>query len=196
MSGTDREESRMGHSRTAPTTRDWRWLTIARGASDARRPVPDRPSRRPSTTRQTFVLDDYCDVSGLSVEIARVVDIARAHQPARAGSPGVLPPARYVDRGAHESWPTASSLTSVARVIEKDMRVMEQQRRHRDGPDPGNRQRNALRHEREGNRQGPGAGSARAASSTSSGAELSRRVVRESTGRSDDFCTAAVAALS
>ena len=67
---------------------------------------------------ETFVLDDYCDVSGLSVQIARVIDI-RVH---------INPHGRdrleyFLQHGTWSERLTnlanGTTLTSTARVIEK-----------------------------------------------------------------------------
>ena len=192
MSGTDREESRMGHSRRhrlgalALATIAAALVTTAASAGP--------PFKETIHDEQTFVLDDYCDVSGLSVEIARVVDI-RVHI-----NPHGRDRLEYFLQ--HGTWTEAltnvangKSLTSVARVIEKDMRVME----NSDGTVTVLIQAtgNATLYGTNGKAIARGPGQVRLELVfDESGAELSRRVVRESTGRSDDFCTAAVAALS
>jgi len=152
------------------------------------------PFRETIHDERTFVLDDYCDVSGLSVEIARVVDI-RVH---------INPHGRdrleyFLQHGIWTEVLTnlsnGTSLTSVARVIEKDLRVTD----NGDGTVTVLIQAtgNATLYDTGGKAIARGPGQTRLELVfDESGAELSRRVVRESTGRSDDFCTAAVAALS
>ena len=56
------------------------------------------PVRETIHDEETFVLDDYCDVSGLERADCARHRHPRPHQSARAGSPGVLPPARDVER--------------------------------------------------------------------------------------------------
>lgn len=152
------------------------------------------PFRETIHDERTFVLDDYCDVSGLSVEIARVVDI-RVH--INPHGPNGLE--YFLQHGTWSEVLTnlsnGTSLTSVARVIEKDMRVTE----NGDGTVTVLIQAtgNATLYGANGKAIARGPGQVRLELVfDESGAELSRRIVRESTGRSDDFCTAAVAALA
>ncbi len=131
----------------------------------------------------------------------RVVDIRVHINAARAGSPR-----QYflqhgtMDRGAHECGQRQVVDDRVARVIEKDMRVTDNGDGTRDRP-RSSQPATPCSTARTG-RRSPGTRARLGSSSSSTRAvrrsldDVSRRVVRESTGRSDDFCTAAVAALS
>jgi len=99
---------------------------------------------------------------------------------------------------------TGKSLTSFAKVTDKDLRVTDNGDVHPDDPHPLNRQRRALRSVRQGDRQEPGqirfkilvddGGTPNDPSDDEILADLG--VVKGSTGRSDDFCDTAVPALS
>ena len=141
---------------------------------------------------RTFAVEDFCDVDGLTVTIARTVDI-RVHVVPH-GSDGLE---YYLQHGAWTEVLTNgdTSLTSFARVIEKDLRVTD----NGDGTvtvlilATGN----GVLYGEDGKAIARNPGQVRLELVfDENGAELSRRVVRESTGRSDDFCDAAVAALS
>ena len=114
--------------------------------------------------------------------------------PRREVRPAVLSAARQLE-GSAPNAATGKSLTSFATVTEKDLRVTD----NGDGTltilvlATGN----AVLYGPPARRlPGTLARFASSSSSTRAVRSCSRRVVRESTGRSDDFCTAAVAALS
>lgn len=141
---------------------------------------------------RTFDLENFCGVEGLTVTIARTVDIRVLVVP--RGSDGVD---YFLQHGAWKEVLTNgdTSLTSFALVIEKDLRVTD----NGDGTvtvlilATGN----ATLYGEDGKAiaRNPGQVLLELVFDES-GAELSRRVVRESTGRSDDFCDAAVPALT
>ena len=151
------------------------------------------PFREVIHVEETFVEDGFCGVSGMSVEIARVVHInvqAVAHGPDRLEY--------FLSHGRRTEVLTNlandKSVNSVSSVTEKDQRVTE----NSDGTvtvlilATGN----AVLYGANGKAIARNPGQVRLELVfDESGAELSRRVVRESTGRSDDFCDAAVAAL-
>ncbi len=141
---------------------------------------------------RTFELEDFCDVDGLTVTIARTIDF-RVHVVPH-GPDGLE---HFLQHGTWKEVLTNgdTSLTSFATVIEKDLRVTEN----------GNgtvtvlilATGNATLYGEDGKAIARNPGQVRLELVfDESGAELSRRVVRESTGRSDDFCDAAVPALS
>ena len=141
---------------------------------------------------RTFDVEDFCGVDGLTVTIARTVGI-RVHVVPH-GSDGLE---YFLQHGTWKEVLTNgdTSLTSFALVIEKDLRVTD----NGDGTvtvlilATGN----ATLYGEDGKAiaRNPGQVLLELVFDES-GAELSRRVVRESTGRSDDFCDAAVPALS
>ena len=149
-----------------------------------------------------FVLEDFCGVPGLTVEVARVIDI-RVH---------IVPHGRarlayFLQHGTTREVltnpATGTSLTSLARVTEKDMRVTE----NGDGTltvldlATGT----AVLHGADGKAIARNPGQTRFALLIDDGGTptdpsddevVGQEVVKESTGRSDDFCDAAVPALS
>ena len=148
----------------------------------------------------TFEVDDFCDVAGLTVEITRVIDM-RVHVVPH-GSSGL---AYFLQRGTVREVLTANgtSLTSSASVLEKDLRVTD----NGDGTltililATGN----AVLYGEDGKAIARNPGQTRfelvvdhggTPNDPSDDMELDFRVVKESTGRTDDFCEAAVSALS
>ena len=141
---------------------------------------------------RTFDVEDFCGVDGLTVTIARTIDL-RVHVVPH-GPDGLD---YYLQHGTWKEVLTNgdTSLTSFATVIEKDLRVTD----NGDGTvtvlilATGN----ATLYGEDGKAiaRNPGQVLLELVFGPS-GAELSRRVVRESTGRSDEFCDAAVPALS
>jgi hypothetical protein len=137
-------------------------------------------------------LEDFCDVEGLTVSLDFVMDI-RVH---------IVPKGRdqleyFLQHGTRSEALTANghTLTSFAKVNEKDMRVTDNE----DGTvtvlilATGN----AVLYDESGKAIARNPGQTRLLIVFgANGDELSREVVKESTGRSDDFCDAAVPALS
>lgn len=139
-----------------------------------------------------FALEDFCGVEGLTVNLSGVLDI---HGQIVLHGPHGLE--YFLQHGIQTESLTANgiSLTSTARVIEKDMRVT-------DLGDGSVRvlilaTGNAVLYAQDGRAiaRNPGQTWLELVFDAS-GNETSRVVVKESTGRSDDFCDAAVAALS
>jgi hypothetical protein len=152
------------------------------------------PFRETIHDERTFVLGDYCDVPGLNVEITRIVDFGVHVNP--HGPDGLE---YFLQHGTWSEVLTnqanGASLTSFARVIEKDLRVTE----NGDGTvtvlilATGN----AVLYDEMGKAIARNPGQTRLVIVfDENGAEVSREIVKESTGRSDDFCQAAVGALS
>lgn len=160
-------------------------------------------SRETIHEEDTLVLEDFCDVQGLTMELAFVLDL-RVH---------AVPHGRdrldyFLQHGIRTEVltnpATGKSVTSVAKVIEKDMRVTD----NGDGTltililSTGN----AVLYGENGNAiaRNPGqirleilldhGGTPTDASDDEVLADLG--LVKGSTGRSDDFCEAAVPALS
>jgi hypothetical protein len=139
-------------------------------------------------------LEDFCDVESLTVSLDSVMDI-RVH---------VVPKGRdqleyFLQHGTRTEVLTANgvSLHSVAKVIEKDMRVTD----NGDGTvtvlilATGN----AVLYDESGKAIARNPGQTRLVITfDENGDEVpgSRQVVKESTGRSDDFCAAVVPALT
>ena len=138
-----------------------------------------------------ILLDDFCDVAGLDVTLDSVLDI-RVH----INSHGPDGLEYFLQHGTRREVLTANgkSLTSFSSVTEKDMRVTD--------IGGGNVEvlilatGTAVLYEN-------GKAIARNPGQTrfvivfdAAGNELSREIVNASTGRSDDFCEAAVAALT
>ena len=147
-----------------------------------------------------FDLEDFCDVQGLTVNVAFVLDIRV--QVVSRGRDGL---AYFLQHGTRTEVLTANgtSLTSVARVIEKDLRVTD----NGDGTltvlilATGN----AVLYGENGKAIARNPGQVRfeilldhggTPNDPSDDTELDFQVVKGSTGRSDDFCEAAVSALS
>jgi hypothetical protein len=150
----------------------------------------------------TLILDDYCDSAGLTVELSFVMDL-RVH---------IVPHGRdrmayFLHHGKRSEVVTnpanGRSVTSVTNVIEKDMRVTD----NGDGTltirilATGN----AVAYGEDGKAIARDPGQIRfelvvdhggTPSDPSDDEDVSFRVVRESTGRSDDYCAAVVPALS
>jgi hypothetical protein len=138
-----------------------------------------------------FVDTNFCD-AGLTVAISGVIDIQVKVMP--RGRDGLE---YFAEHGTQAETLTASgrSLTSLANVNEKDMRVTEL----------GNGSvevlilatGNAVVYDEGGNAIARNPGQTRLVIVfDAAGNEVSREIVKGSTGRSDDFCDAAVAALS
>jgi hypothetical protein len=139
-------------------------------------------------------LEDFCDVQGLTVSLDFVMDI-RVH---------VVPKGReqldyFLQHGTRTEVLSANgvSLRSIANVTEKDMRVTD----NGDGTQTvlilatGN----AVLYDQSGKAIARNPGQTRfLITFDENGEEIpgSRQVVKESTGRSDDFCAAAVPALT
>ena len=150
-----------------------------------------------------FVLEDYCGVPGLDVELASVLDM-RVHvvPHGRAGLAYFLQ--HGVSREVIHNPATGTTLTSVATVIEKDMRVTQ----NGDGTltilvlATGN----AVLYGPDGKAIARNPGQIRfellvddggTPTDPSDDEVLSRGdPVKESTGRNDDFCAAAVPAIT
>ena len=150
----------------------------------------------------TVLLDDFCDVAGLTVELAFVLDI-RVHVVPH-GPAGL---AYFLQHGTQTDVFTnpanGKSVTGVVNVIEKDMRVTD----NGDGTltililATGN----AVLYGANGKAIARNPGQTRfelvvdhggTPNDPSDDEEVSFRIVKESTGRSDDFCEAAVGALT
>jgi hypothetical protein len=139
-----------------------------------------------------FELDDFCDVPGLTVRIAGVLDIRGQIVPHGRDRLGYF---LQLGRQTETLSANGTSLTSVANVTEKDMLVT----------DLGGgwvevlilATGNAVLYDERGKAIARNPGQTRLVIVfDASGNEVSREVVKGSTGRSDDFCDAAVAALS
>jgi hypothetical protein len=139
-----------------------------------------------------ILLEDFCDVAGLDVTLDFVMDI-RVH--INPHGPHGLD--YFLQHGTRREVLTANgkSLTSFSRVTEKDMRVTD--------IGGGNVEvlilatGNAVLYDENGKAIARNPGQTRLVIVfDEAGNELSREVVKGSTGRSDDFCSAAVAALS
>jgi hypothetical protein len=149
-----------------------------------------------------IVLEDYCGVPGLTVELASVIDIRVQIVPH-----GRARLAYFLQHGIVKEVltnpATGKSLTSVAKVTEKDLRVTE----NGDGTltvldlSTGN----AVLYGADGKAIARNPGQTRfelliddggTPTDPSDDEVLGQEVVKESTGRSDDFCEAAVPALS
>ena len=150
----------------------------------------------------TVVLTDFCDVSGLDVEMAFVLDM-RVHVVPH----GADRLSYFLQHGTRTEELTnlanGKSISSVANVIEKDLRVTD----NGDGTltililATGN----AALYGADGKAIARNPGQVRIELLVDDGGTpadpiddelLDRRVVKDSTGRSDDFCEAAVRALS
>jgi hypothetical protein len=139
-----------------------------------------------------IALEDFCDVEGLTVSLDFVMDI-RVH---------VVPKGRdqldyFLQHGTRTEVLSANghSLRSFSRVTEKDMRVTD----NGDGTvtvlilATGN----AVLYDESGKAIARNPGQTRfVIVFDANGMELSRETVKGSTGRSDDFCDAAVSALT
>jgi len=139
-----------------------------------------------------FELEDFCDVPGLTVRIEGVLDIRGQIVP--HGRDGLE---YFLQHGTQVETLTANgtTLTSVAGVTEKDMRVTELG----DGSvrvlilATGN----AVLYGEDGKALARNPGQTRLELVfDADGNETNREVVKSSTGRNDDFCDAAVPALS
>ena len=139
-----------------------------------------------------IVLEDFCDVEGLDVTLDFVMDI-RVHIVPH-GPDGLE---YFLQHGTRTEVLSANgtSLTSFSRVTEKDMRVTD----NGDGTvtvlilATGN----TVLYDENGRAIARNPGQTRLVIVfDENGDELSREIVKESTGRSDDYCEAAVAALS
>jgi hypothetical protein len=139
-----------------------------------------------------IVLEDFCDVEGLDATLDFVMDI-RVHIVSH-GPEGLE---YFLQHGTRREVLTANgkSLTSFSRVTEKDMRVTD----NGDGTvtvlilATGN----AVLYDENGKAIARNPGQTRLVIVfDENGDELSREVVKGSTGRSDDFCDAAVPVLT
>jgi hypothetical protein len=139
-----------------------------------------------------ILLEDFCDEAGLDVTLDFVMDI-RVH--INPHGPDGLD--YFLQHGTRREVLTANgkSLTSLSRVTEKDMRVTE----NSDGTvtvlilATGN----AVLYDSRGKAIARNPGQTRfVIVFDADGNEVSREIVKSSTGRSDDFCDAAVAALT
>ncbi len=158
--------------------------------------------RATSHEQDSIVLSDFCDVPGLTVEQAFVIDI-RVHAVPH-GPQGL---AYFLQHGTETdvftNLATGKVVTGVAKVIEKDMRVTD----NGDGTltililATGN----ATVYGENGKAIARNPGQTRlelvvdhggTPNDPSDDEELALRVVRDSTGRSDDFCGAVVPALT
>jgi hypothetical protein len=147
-----------------------------------------------------FPLEDFCDVAGLTVDLEGVLDIrVQIGEHGRAGLD------YFLQHGTQRETLSANgvTLTSVANVIEKDLHVTD----NGDGTltililATGN----AVLYGPDGRAIARNPGQVRLELLVDDNGtpddpfddiELDRHVVKESTGRSDDFCDAAVAALT
>src|SRR5262245_16720786 len=147
-----------------------------------------------------FEADDFCDVPGLTVAISGVLDIAVKVMPRGEGGLDY-----FAQHGTQAETLTANgtSLKSFANVIEKDLHVTD----NGDGTltvlivATGN----AVLYGADGKAIARNPGQTRlelvfddngTPDDPFDDIELSREIVKSSTGRSDDFCDAAVPALS
>jgi len=159
-----------------------------------------QPSRETIHVEESFEVEDFCDVEGMTVQLDRVLDM-RVRISAR-GREGL---AYFMQHGTIDEVMTfeGTSISSHAKVIEKDLRVTD----NGDGTltvlilATGN----AVLYGPDGKAIARNPGQTRFELLLDDGGtpadpfddvELDFRVVKESTGRSDDFCTAAVAALT
>jgi hypothetical protein len=142
--------------------------------------------------RNDIVLEDFCEVEGLDVTLDVVLDI-RVH--VNPHGPHGLE--YFLQHGTDSRTLSANgtTLTSFSRVTEKDLRVTD----NGDGTvtvlilATGN----AVLYDESGKAIARNPGQTRLVIVFgANGEELSREIVKGSTGRSDDFCDAAVAALS
>jgi hypothetical protein len=141
--------------------------------------------------RNGIVLEDFCDVEGLDVTLDFVLDISVHIVP--HGPEGLE---YFLQHGTRSEVLSANgrSLTSFTRVTEKDLRVTD----NGDGTvtvlilATGN----AVLYDEEGKAIARNPGQVRLVIVfDANGDEVSRELVKGSTGRSDDFCDAAVPAL-
>ena len=139
----------------------------------------------------TDTLIDFCEEQGMDVGLEFVMDIGVHVVPHGDGFEYFLQHGTRTEVLTFEG----TSLTSTAKVIEKDMRVTD----NGDGTvtvlilATGN----SVLYGEDGKAIARNPGQVRLEIDfDESGSELDRRVVRESTGRSDDFCDAAVSAFS
>jgi hypothetical protein len=148
-----------------------------------------------------FVDENFCD-AGLSVEVAVVLDI-RVHAVAHGRDRLVYFLQHGTETDVLTNLANGNSVSSVAKVIEKDMRVTD----NGDGTltvlilATGN----SVLYDEDGKAIARNPGQVRIELLIDHGGTpndpfddevLSEEIVRDSTGRSDDFCEAAVAALS
>ena len=194
MNGTKEKEKKMRHSRRLRLG-----ALLALGVTAAvmltTAATAGPPSREVIHDEVTFVEADFCGVSGMSVEIARVVHIkvqAVAHGPDRLEY--------FLSHGRTTEVLTNlandESVNSVSSVTEKDQRVTE----NTDGTvtvlilATGN----AVLYGADGKAIARNPGQTRFELLFAEDGSFLEflGVVKESTGRSDDFCDAAVAALS
>ncbi len=149
---------------------------------------------------ETFDVEDFCGVEGMTVEITQVVDV-RLHVVPH-GSDRLAYFLQHVSLNEVLTF-DGRSLTSVANVTAKDLRVTD----NSDGTltililATGNR----VLYDANGEAIARNPGQVRfeivvdhggTPNDPSDDTELDFRIVKESTGRSDDFCDAAVPALS
>jgi hypothetical protein len=158
------------------------------------------PDRFTIHDEYAFPLEDFCDVPGLTVDLAGVLDIrVQVNAKGRAGLD------YFLQHGTQKETLSANgvTLTSVANVIEKDLHVTD----NGDGTftilivATGN----AVLYGPNGKAIARNPGQVRlelvfddngTPDDPFDDVELDRKVVRESTGRSDDFCNAAVPVLT
>ena len=172
-------------------------LSVASAAALAAVATAGQPIRETIHVDETFELEDFCDVEGMTVEIHRVMD-TRVKIGTRDGF------AYFMQHGTIREVFTfeGTSLTSLARVNEKDLKIT----------DIGDgtitvlilATGNAVLYGPSGNAIARNPGQTRFELVIDDGGTpadpnddevLDFRIVKESTGRSDDFCEAAVAAL-
>ena len=172
-------------------------VLAAAAAADARQVF-----RETVHDERDIVLEDYCEVPGLTVELTSVLDM-RVNVVSRGPAADVLLAARR-HQGVLHNPATGKTLTSVATVTEKDMRVTE----NGDGTltilvlATGN----AVLYGPDGKAIARNPGQTRFEILVDDGGtpndpsddEFLGRLgtVKESTGRNDDFCEAAVPALN
>jgi hypothetical protein len=182
--------------------RAWAWMTAALIAVGVLASAASAGQVERFTVHEEYEFEvaDFCDVPGLTVTIAGVLDIRGQVVP--RGRDGLD---YFAQHGTQSETLTANgtSLTSQAKVNEKDLHVT----------DNGNgtftvlivATGNAVLYGTNGEAIARNPGQTRleidfddngTPDDPSDDVELDRRIVKGSTGRSDDFCTAAVTALS
>ena len=174
-------------------------LTLASAAVLAAVASAGQPLRESIHDDETFELENFCDVEGMTVEIRRVLDMR-----VQIGTRGRDGLAYFMQHGTIREVLTfeGTSLSSFARVLEKDLRITD----NGDGTvtvlilATGN----AVLYDPNGKAIARNPGQTRFELVIDDGGTptdpdddevLDFRVVKESTGRTDDFCEAALAAL-
>ncbi len=174
-------------------------LTVASAAVLAAVASAGQPIRETIHVDETFELENYCDVEGMTVEIHRVMDIRL--QIKTRGRDGFAYFMQHVDLREVLTF-DGTSLSSHAKFIEKDLRITD----NGDGTvtvlilATGN----AVLYGTNGKAIARQPGQTRfelviddggTPTDPSDDEVIDRRVVKESTGRSDDFCDAALSAF-